>query len=168
MDNRIEIQYAGFWDRFAAFVADIVVLVAIVTVFALALEVLRESIGLQPTWSDDTDTLLGLFMGWLYFAGTESSRLQATLGKWGVGIMVTDSEGKRISFAQASWRYVTKLISWVIFFLGFIVAAFTPRKQAFHDYAANTLVIRPPNRGLNRTPAGAEPTKSRESGGDTR
>jgi uncharacterized RDD family membrane protein YckC len=142
VSNSNKIQYAGFWDRFAALIADIVVLVLLGLGIGFFLVLFRTAMGLEPAWSDNTDRALGLVIGWFYFAGMEASRFQATLGKLGIGIMVLDVEGGRVSFKMASWRYVAKLISWVVFFLGFIVAAFTPRKQAFHDFAANTIVVK--------------------------
>ena len=165
MSNSDKIQYAGFWDRFAALVADIVVLVLLGLSVGFILAFVRTAMGFEPVWSDNADRVIGFVIGWFYFARMEASRFQATLGKLGVGILVVDAEGGRVSFQKASWRYVTKLISWVIFLLGFIVAAFTPRKQAFHDFAANTIVVKKPNKGFNRTPESSGPAKPGELGG---
>ena len=165
MSNSTEIQYAGFWDRFAALVADVVVLVLLGLGIGFSLVFLRTTMGLEPVWSESADKAIGFVIGWFYFAGMEASRFQATIGKLGIGIMVVDSEGGRVSFKIASWRYVAKLISWVVFFLGFVVAAFTPRKQAFHDFAANTIVVKKPNKGFNRTPESSGPAEPGEFGG---
>jgi uncharacterized RDD family membrane protein YckC len=60
-------QYAGFWRRFVAYVIDLVILGVISAILNLILaEWLASSIG--------------IFLGWLYFAGMESSTRQATLG----------------------------------------------------------------------------------------
>jgi len=163
--NSIKIQYAGFWDRFAALVADIVVLGLFGLGVGFALVYFHTAMGLEPAWSDNADRAIGFVVSWFYFAGMEASRFQATLGKLGIGIIVVDVDGGRISFQKASWRYVAKLISWVVFFLGFIVAAFTPRKQAFHDFAANTIVVKKPNKGFNRTPESSGAAKPGEFGG---
>ena len=168
MANSTEIQYAGFWDRFAALVADVVVLVLLGVGIGFVLVFFRTAMGLESAWSDNTDRAIGFVIGWFYFAGMEASRFQATLGKLGIGIIVVDSEGGKVSFKMASWRYVAKLISWVVFFLGFVVAAFTPRKQAFHDFAANTIVVKKPNKGFNRTPessGAAKPVEFRGGAG---
>ena len=165
MANSTEIQYAGFWDRFAALVADVVVLVLLGVGIGFFLVFFRTAMGLEPAWSDNTDRAIGFVIGWFYFAGMEASRFQATLGKLGIGIIVVDSEGGKVSFKMASWRYLAKLISWVVFLLGFVVAAFTPRKQAFHDFAANTIVVKKPNKGFNRTPESSGAAKPGEFGG---
>ena len=79
---------------------------------------------------------------WLYAALMESSARQATLGKMMIGVVVTDTEGNRLSFGRASARYFAKFVSVITLMIGFIMAAFTKRKQALHDIMAGTLVIR--------------------------
>jgi len=79
--------------------------------------------------------------GWLYYAIMQSSRTQATLGKMAVGAIVTDLDGNRISFARASARYFSKLITDMTFYIGYILAGLTQKKQALHDMIAGTLVI---------------------------
>lgn len=79
-----------------------------------------------------------------YFAGFESSALQATPGKKVLGIIVTGMDGKRISAGTAIGRCLGKVISGMILYIGYIMAAFTGNKQALHDQIAGTLVIRKP------------------------
>ncbi len=80
-------------------------------------------------------------MPWLYFALMESSPRQATLGKQALGIMVTDLAGQRISFARATGRFFAKILSGLILWIGYVMAAFTERKQALHDLLASCLVV---------------------------
>jgi uncharacterized RDD family membrane protein YckC len=58
-----------------------------------------------------------------------------------LSLKVVDLQGNRISFARASGRHFAKFIS-LIFFIGFIMAGFTERRQALHDVIAGTLVLR--------------------------
>jgi uncharacterized RDD family membrane protein YckC len=58
-----------------------------------------------------------------------------------LGIVVTDMDGRRVSFARANGRFWSKIISGLFFSIGYIIAAFTERKQALHDLLAATLVI---------------------------
>jgi uncharacterized RDD family membrane protein YckC len=76
-----------------------------------------------------------------YFTLLESSSLQATLGKWMVGIKVTDLTGHRISFKKSIIRFFAKILSGQILAIGFLMAAFTERKQALHDFLAKTIVV---------------------------
>ena len=80
-------------------------------------------------------------MGWLYFAGMESSSNMGTIGKIIVGIKVVDEQGERISFLNATGRYFAKIISTAILFIGFIMAAYDVNRQALHDKLAKTFVI---------------------------
>mgnify|MGYP005750046295 CR=1 FL=1 len=78
---------------------------------------------------------------WLYYTLLESSPKQATIGKFTLGLKVTDLRGKRISFAQANIRYFSKLLSAVPVFLGFLLILTTRRRQMLHDYLARTVVV---------------------------
>jgi uncharacterized RDD family membrane protein YckC len=80
--------------------------------------------------------------GWLYYALMESSSFQATVGKRALGLKVTGMNGDPISFGTASIRYFGKILSHLIFSIGYIMAAFTEKKQALHDILAGCLVIR--------------------------
>ena len=79
---------------------------------------------------------------WLYFAVLESSSWQGTPGKKAFGMGVTDLDGNRISFGRATGRYFAKIISGIILGIGFLMVAFTERKQGLHDMLAGTLVYK--------------------------
>jgi uncharacterized RDD family membrane protein YckC len=82
-------------------------------------------------------------MVWLYYAGMESSIYQGTLGKMALGLIVTDLDGRRISFGRATGRYFSKLITGLIpLGIGYAMAGFTEKKQALHDMIASCLVLR--------------------------
>lgn len=83
-----------------------------------------------------------LFVGWLYEAGMESSKYQATLGKMALGMQVTDLNGQRISFGRATGRHFAKILSSMILMIGYIMVGFTERKQGLHDMLAGTLVVK--------------------------
>jgi uncharacterized RDD family membrane protein YckC len=85
--------------------------------------------------------VVSLFGHWLYEAFMLSSEWQATVGKRAMDIIVTDVNGQRITFARASARHFSKYISAFILGIGFLMAAFTAKKQALHDMIAETLVI---------------------------
>jgi uncharacterized RDD family membrane protein YckC len=87
-------------------------------------------------------TLVAVGFGWIYGAGLECSRAQATIGKRWVGIKVTDADGERISFLRATGRYAAKYLSAAPCFLGFIMALFSSRGLALHDRLAGTRVVK--------------------------
>jgi uncharacterized RDD family membrane protein YckC len=135
--------HAGFWRRCAAYTIDYFItfvisyVVGIVAGFALAAGRGAEGLMAAPT----VGGLLGLVVGWLYFALQESSAQQATLGKRALGIKVTDDSGRRIGFGRATGRFFGKILSGLIFAIGFMLAGWTARKQALHDMLAGTLVV---------------------------
>ena len=77
---------------------------------------------------------------WLYNAFMESSAYQASLGKIAMGIKVTNLNGKRITFGQATLRYLGKFLSVGLFLGGFFVAFFNHRHQTLHDIIAGCVV----------------------------
>jgi serine/threonine protein kinase len=84
--------------------------------------------------------LIGIGLKWLYFTVLECSPLQATLGKRRLKLVVTDAQGKQISWGRANRRYWSKTVSGSILCIGFIMAGFNRKKQALHDIIADTLV----------------------------
>ncbi len=142
---------AGFWKRFAAAFIDAVVTAVGSVVFGgpvLALMMLvviaegeePDPVALTAVF-EGAAQLLALFFCWMYFALMESSPLQATLGKLALRLRVTDLAGDRIGFERATWRFFGKFISALPLLGGFIMAAFTVRKQALHDRMARCLVV---------------------------
>lgn len=131
------VEYGGFWRRFLASIID-----AIIT--GIAGGILGFIFGIFLGSSKETEDImnvLGLILGWLYFAIMESSEYQGTLGKMAIGMKVTDLEGNRISFARATGRHFGKIISAIILLIGFIMAGFTEKKQSLHDMMAGCLVV---------------------------
>jgi uncharacterized RDD family membrane protein YckC len=139
-------RYAGFWKRFAAVLIDGVLLGVAGFVVGLVLVA-----GMLAGGAGDLEeaaagagaisNLVGLLIGWFYYAFMESSPSQATLGKMALGIRVTDASGMRIGFGKATGRYFAKFISALILGIGFLMAAFTEKKQGLHDLMAGTLVV---------------------------
>jgi len=155
------VTYAGFWLRFVAYLVDSVILG--IAIFALVIPLLFAT-GLAATLERMPQHLDGeanpaaiaaivslvlifvavaVLLKWLYFAYLESGEKQATWGKQALGLYVTDGAANRISFGRASGRFFAKIISGLIpFWIGYIMAGFTERKQALHDMIAGCLVLR--------------------------
>jgi uncharacterized RDD family membrane protein YckC len=121
------VVYAGFWTRFVAVVIDSLIVTAAGGLLAAA----TFGIGI----------VVAIFGHWLYEAFMLSSEWQATVGKRAMSIVVTGTDGGRISFARATGRYFAKWLGYFTLLIGFIMAAFTARKQALHDMIAETIVV---------------------------
>jgi uncharacterized RDD family membrane protein YckC len=127
-------NYGGFWIRFIAYVIDS----AIVTIGFVGIMLLLGMMGLELAGAQFIYAVLGI----LYFALMQSSKGQATIGKALCGLKVGGPNGERISVARALGREAAKIISSLILMIGFVIAAFTSRKQALHDFVATTYVVR--------------------------
>ena len=142
-------EYGGFWRRVLAYLID-VILLSIVggiigSMFGLGYGLSMSYDTTDPTGMGGFNPLVNLLsfvVGVAYFAGLESSVWQATVGKKALGMIVTDTNGNRISFLRAFGRYLGKILSAMILFIGFIMVAFTQKKQGLHDLLASTLVVR--------------------------
>jgi uncharacterized RDD family membrane protein YckC len=154
------VAYAGFWLRLVAYIIDgficgVAFVILLIPLFVLtgAGTALGKIISGQDI-SDDVGAFLGigfifgffgiiLVVSWLYYALSESSSWQATLGKKVLNLKVTDMSGQPISFGRASGRYFAKIITGMIpLMIGYIMAGFTEKKQAIHDMIASCLVLR--------------------------
>lgn len=144
--------YAGFWIRGLAYLLDwlLIGIVSVSVILAPLVAVGAIPANASYAWFMALNRqtiairLLIFMLSWLYFASLESSAWQATVAKKALGLVVTDLQGRRISFTRASYRYLAKLISGTIFYFGFLFATFTPRKQALHDILGKTLVLKRP------------------------
>ncbi|WP_338241012.1 RDD family protein [Aurantiacibacter hainanensis] len=142
--------YAGFWIRVAAYLIDIIVLGISITVlqtltgidFGVDLDAALAPTGVEPEGASPLGSLLNFIIGIAYFAGLESSSWQATVGKKVLGLVVVDDGGNRISFLRGVGRYLAKILSALILLIGYIMVAFTAKKQGLHDMLASTLVIK--------------------------
>ena len=144
-------KYAGFWLRVCASIIDGVILmvggfvgggvIGFVLGFALAAAGSFQQQEIQ-TICGIMGGAFGMVLNWLYYTLLEASGWQATLGKKALGLKVETEGGKRISWGVANARYWSKIISALILFIGFLMAAFTEKKQALHDKIAGTLVVR--------------------------
>jgi uncharacterized RDD family membrane protein YckC len=153
------LPYAGFWLRVVAHLIDSI-LGAIVFSILLLLGFALVGIGHLRNLVQGIDNpdefftpeiiaialvldAISIVTMWIYYAWMESSPNQGTLGKVALGLIVTDLEGRPITFARASARYFSKIITGLIpFGIGYMMAGFTEKKQALHDIIADCLVLR--------------------------
>lgn len=138
-----DVVYAGFWKRYAAYFIDYILLTVVTLPLSMIINVMGVSSGSEGVQVALTLVvmLLSMVISIGYYAGFHASRGGATLGKMAVGIKVVRGNGERISFLRAFCRYLATIVSSLILMIGFIMAAFTERKQALHDMMCDTLVV---------------------------
>jgi len=144
-------QYAGFWARVLAYLIDFVILLGVQFMilaifgesnFGSASQTATSSFSAEASTSSPFLSLVLFVIFVSYFVGFESSDKQATPGKMALGLVVTDAQGQRISVPRALGRYFAKILSGMILLIGYIMVAFTQRKQGLHDLLASTLVVK--------------------------
>jgi uncharacterized RDD family membrane protein YckC len=119
---------AGFWQRAAALIIDILVL-AIPTIVLYLIDPNLGNIG-------------GLVLGAIYFTVMDGGPNGQTFGKRALGIRVYDlRQGGPIGYGRGFLRWlVMDLLSW-IFLLGYLWMLWDKEKQCWQDKAAGSVVV---------------------------
>ena len=149
-----DVELAGFWRRLAAlFIDSMVVGFAYYLVLIVCVVVLGVGGSLLMRGGNNTEGMAAMFgmmalvyllypvISAAYYVGFESSAKQATLGKMAVGIKVTDIDGRRLTLGRALLRWLAVMLNYLTLYIGYLIAAFTERKQGLHDMAVGTLVV---------------------------
>lgn len=132
----VDLRPAGFWLRVVAVIFDYGVLFMLLAVMFMALA----SAGAE-------DLALPVYLLWIaitffYWPVLESTAWRATVGKKVLGLVVGDIDGGGLSFLRSLLRNLAKIISSIPFGIGYVLAAFTARKQALHDLITKAVVMR--------------------------
>ena len=145
---------AGFWRRFAAYLLDVLPITLVVAAIFYSFLGFDRTIArylhggprdhpARAAFLRERNQIrnLSLVVYIVYAAAFEASALKATPGKRLLGMRVTDAAGGPAGVGQAVVRNTTKLVSAAPCGLGFLWAAWSPQKRAWHDYAAGTRVV---------------------------
>ncbi len=154
------VRYGGFWRRFTALLLDTFVLYFP----AATIRVLLGLPAINSFSTIDVDSnasmiasALELFLDWLYVAFLVSSRSRATLGMIVMDLELTRTDGERVSFSRATWRYFAQFLSVITVGIGYVMQLFTARRQTLHDMVTSTVVVRA---GRKVVPLGAPTARS--------
>jgi|HubBroStandDraft_6_1064221.scaffolds.fasta_scaffold151508_1 uncharacterized RDD family membrane protein YckC len=149
-------HFGGFWMRFLAIIIDAIILGVITAIIRIPLGLAGMGVGLGLGRNPDPSqvfAVLPAFFGllglaWLlqvaislayeaYFLTTKG----ATPGKMALGLKVTRADGGPISVGLAVGRYFARILSWLTFCIGFIIAGFDREKRSLHDHICGTRVV---------------------------
>ena len=140
-------DYAGFWIRFLALVIDSFVL-------GIPLSILRNIVvsghgaltfgqgyapGNPPGWN-----LFTIAVGMLYYGLLEGGVNGQTIGKriFAIRVVDVDTVQPGIGTTRGIGRYFARWLSAIPFGLGYFWMLWDPRRQAWQDKLARTLVIK--------------------------
>ena len=162
--NTSDLNYAGFWIRFAAKLLDGIILalvlvlplVVVVMIFASAAakHTTQSSFNFDfsPHAPADAAALAANFFGLFFQCGFIIAQVLysslflgkygATPGKMACGLKVVDSDGNKITYGRAFGRGCAEILSGLVCDIGYIIAGFdNPQKRALHDHICNTRVV---------------------------
>ena len=134
--ERKPVQYADFWQRVGAYFLDVLIIIIPLRLLELMI--------LGPRWGDNRAaiSLITITANWLYAALQESGPYMATFGKRALGLKITDMDGHRITFGQATGRHFGKIISGLLIGIGYFMMLWDDKNQTLHDKIAGTLVLK--------------------------
>jgi uncharacterized RDD family membrane protein YckC len=119
---------ASFWQRFAAALIDGII-VGLTTEILIAL---LKGVGYA----------LGILIGIAYFTYLEGGPTGQTLGKRAMGIRVIDfNTGGPIGYSRGFIRYIGRIVSTVVIYIGYLWMIWDKEKQTWHDKFASDVVV---------------------------
>ena len=135
-----ELKAAGFWIRFWAYVVDILILSSIgMLIIKPVFRLFSLEIN-SPNWYAPF-TIVTAIIFYSYFV-LMTKFCNQTIGKMIFGIRVISKDGGQLKWSTVLFReWIGRLISVIPQAIPYIVVAFTPKKQAIHDYIADTFVV---------------------------
>ncbi|NRG48421.1 RDD family protein [Bacillus sp. CRN 9] len=80
-------------------------------------------------------------MSLIYFIILPITAIQGTVGKYVLGMKITNKEGNRVSLIQSFIRFISMALSTITLFIGYLLIAFTSKKQGLHDMISRTFVV---------------------------
>lgn len=129
-------NYASFWQRFAAVFIDGIIFGIINWLLSTFL---TQALGNAGSLMGSGMSLIAMI---LYYVVYQAQAGQ-TLGKKALGIKVVDEQGKTPSVVTFFLREIIgKLVSGIILGIGYLMMLWDGRKQTLHDKIAGTFVIR--------------------------
>jgi signal peptidase I len=143
LDNKAEIQYAGFWIRLASFAIDL----SIISGFAFLLHV---ALGLAHSlFSMEVYLQLILYLVVpvivlmsVFYATWYNANGRQTIGKRFLKLKVVHSENEPLTIKRSFGRTLVLIIYPLIYFAGYLLILLTKERQTLHDLLARSFVVR--------------------------
>ncbi|MFC0557944.1 RDD family protein [Halalkalibacter alkalisediminis] len=135
--------YAGFWMRLWAFLLDLITVFSINLLLVSPFIRLTNIDGLLSLGPYSFETFLGAVVFFFYFA-IMTKLYGQTIGKMVMGLKVISTNDEHLKWSQIVFREgVGRLLHQVffLFYVIYVMVAFTEKKQGLHDIIADTFVI---------------------------
>ena len=136
-------EYGGFWIRLGAkFIDWIIITVVMVALYAVAGPMMVSTRNPSSLLAIQGLLMLLQFAIPVAYATWFLGRFAATIGKMACGLKVVTAEGGRVTYARALGRCLAEIISQIILYIGYIIAASDDEKRTLHDRICNTRVVK--------------------------
>jgi uncharacterized RDD family membrane protein YckC len=156
MDNQPELnylgEYAGFVSRLIAFAIDALIYIGIISTITLVANLVMDFLKVSQSLQSIIGYIIlitNFLIYCLYFLGFWLLAGQ-TPGKALLGVRIVRTDGSRLYLRRAIIRLIGYWISVIFLFAGYWWVIFDPRRQAWHDKLAGTIVIYSWVPGLDR------------------
>lgn len=150
--------YGGFWIRLLAYIIDgillnivntVISVIILITVFDTTSDYsvffgfeFLETIESTGFWLWYGITILVTYVIQIAYYTVAVGKWGRTVGKSALRLKVLKSDGSRVSYWRAfgrSWAYI---LNGFTLGIGFLIIAFTEKKQGLHDFICDTIVIK--------------------------
>ena len=136
-------EYGGFWIRLGAkFIDAMIITVAIMVIFAVSVPMMKSTRNPSSLMAIQGLLMLLQFFIPVAYATWFLGRFAATIGKMACGLKVVTAEGGRVTYTKALGRSLAEILSQIILYIGYIMAAFDDEKRTLHDRICNTRVVK--------------------------
>ncbi|GAA0595472.1 hypothetical protein GCM10009001_09480 [Virgibacillus siamensis] len=135
-------NYAGFWMRFWAYLADLIIVFSINGILLLPFKFINGGEAIDVGFWTVAGSL-GAVVFYLYFL-LMTKWFGQTLGKMIFGLRVVRSDEGPLGWSDLLFREVVGRFIYRVFFILsilYFVVAFTPQKQGIHDMIGSTRVV---------------------------
>ena len=138
-------QYAGIFSRWIAWSIDHLIILGAWWVVGFIFGEIVSTFNLTENETVQKIVVIvvlviNLFIYFLYYIGLWMVSGQ-TIGKSIIGLRVVRKDGSRIKMRNAIFRLLGYWVSALFFSLGYVWVLIDPRRQAWHDKIAGTIVV---------------------------
>jgi uncharacterized RDD family membrane protein YckC len=148
-------QYAGFISRFLAYMVDLLLVIAAITILGVTVDIILRFFRLDDlidqllasnNFAEDLLRLLAFlgsvaFISFSYFVVIWTVTAGQSVGKVLFGVRIVPMDGSKMTFWRSILRYFAFLFSAAILFIGLLWVLVSDSRQGWHDKFAKTCVI---------------------------
>jgi uncharacterized RDD family membrane protein YckC len=142
-----EDNLASFWWRLLAYVIDAIIVSVLLSFFASTFiiamykEMEGNAVTNEALLARLKFNLIVFVVSAVYHSIFEATPMRGSIGKRICKLAVVDADGRRLSILKALVRNFSKLLSSIVFGIGYLTILWDDHRQAWHDKIAKTYII---------------------------